>query len=112
MEILRETTVWSTGYKVPNHTYILDGSKLVGYIQEGKTEPFMFKIPQSFSKSGRKFEKVGNLKVFRELMQKTVSNRRQVIGSKGNIYTVDDSEGTCTCAGFTYRGTCKHLKKD
>lgn len=111
MEFLRETTIWNTGYSVPNHTYILDGSKLLGYIQKGKTEPFMFSKPQSFSKSGRKFEKVDNLKLFRDLMQKTVSQRRKVVGSKGNVYYVDDAENTCTCAGFTYRGTCKHLKK-
>lgn len=33
-----------------------------------------------------------------------------VKGSKGQDYTVTlGSKPTCTCPGFTYRGTCKHV---
>lgn len=33
-----------------------------------------------------------------------------VSGSKGNTYTVTESNGvkSCTCPGFVYRGNCKH----
>lgn len=106
MEVLRETTKWKAGYHVPNHSYILDGSKILGYIPEGSDQPFIFSKPQSFSRSGRKFEKIGGLKFLKNLAK---PKRREVMGSKGNVYYVDDEEGTCTCAGYTYRGYCKHL---
>jgi hypothetical protein len=34
-----------------------------------------------------------------------------VAGSKGNTYTVikEGSRATCTCPGFSFRKTCKHL---
>ena len=44
------------------------------------------------------------------------SNRwwqKEVIGSKGNKYTVTYTEHTgwhCTCPGFQYRSSCKHIK--
>ena len=35
---------------------------------------------------------------------------QQVAGSKGNLYTIIETNGrkSCDCAGFTYRGHCKH----
>lgn len=37
------------------------------------------------------------------------TNTVKVDGSKGQTYTVDVINKTCTCPGFTYRGTCKHV---
>jgi len=36
----------------------------------------------------------------------------QVPGSKGNVYTVTQrgSDKTCTCPGFTFRRSCKHVQ--
>ena len=102
MEALRETT----GGLFPPHTYLLDGTTLVAYIKQGETTPFYFKSGiKGFDKRGRKFETVkpNPFKV------KASNDTRQVQGSRGQIYTVNDSEGTCTCPGFTFRGTCKHL---
>jgi uncharacterized Zn finger protein len=102
MEALVETT--GTGF--PEHTYLLDGNNLVAYVKANTTEPFYFKNPiKGFDKRGRKFVK-GNITLF------TVKNNtyeRTVQGSKGQTYTVNDSEKTCTCPGFTFRGACKHL---
>ena len=102
MEALRETT----GGQFPPHTYLLDGNKLVSYIKSGESEPFYFKNPiKGFDKRGRKFATVtpNPFKV------KAQSNLIKVKGSNGNEYTIDPEEKTCTCPGFTFRGSCKHM---
>ena len=102
MEAVAETT----GGLFPEHTYLLDGSTLVAYIRAGTSEPFYFsKGIRGFDRRGRKFIKA-NTNLF---TVKEQTNVRTVLGSKGQQYTVNDSEGTCTCPGYTYRGTCKHL---
>jgi hypothetical protein len=61
MEILKETTNW----KYPNHTYFVDGTKLIGYIPQGNTKydgikdkPILFDPPlKNFNKRGRTFIK-------------------------------------------------------
>jgi hypothetical protein len=35
----------------------------------------------------------------------------RVKGSRGDEYLVDPQAGTCTCPGYTFRGTCKHVKQ-
>jgi len=106
MEALFETTVWK-GSRAPNHTYLLDGTKLVAYIRAGTTEPFYFKNPiKGFDRRGRTFEKV-SLKWFGG--EKVKSTLIEVKGSKGNTYSVDPDAKTCTCPGFTFRSNCKHL---
>ena len=58
---LQETTTdWKTHFKVPNHTYIMLGSKCAGYIKEGTTEEIMFSKAGFFSKTGRKFKEIKN----------------------------------------------------
>jgi hypothetical protein len=100
MEALIETT----GPLFPQHTYLLDGNNLVAYVKVNETVPFYFKNPiKGFDKRGRKFTP-GNIKLF---TTKKESNARTIIGSSGQVYTV--TEDSCTCAGFTYRGSCKHL---
>jgi|ETNmetMinimDraft_5_1059913.scaffolds.fasta_scaffold12587_5 hypothetical protein len=59
MEILEETTNW----KYPNHTYFVDGTKLIGYIPQGKDKPILFDHPlKNFSKRGRAFIKLVKVK--------------------------------------------------
>jgi hypothetical protein len=102
MEALIETT----GELFPAHTYLLDGNNLVAYAKKGETEPVYFRNPiKGFDRRGRKFVP-GNITLF---TVKKDSDARTVIGSKGETYTV--TEDSCTCAGFTYRGTCKHMVK-
>jgi hypothetical protein len=57
---MKETTNdWKTDYRVPCHTYIMDGSTCIGYIKEGTVEEIIFSKPSKlFSKTGRKFVKV------------------------------------------------------
>ena len=112
MEAVKEITVWADGNTVINHTYLLDGDKMVAYIRYGGTEPFWFKNPiKGFSRSGRKFEKVSDTMFNMSVNVFTPSNIKEVVGSKGQTYLVDVDENTCTCPGYTFRGMCKHVKE-
>jgi hypothetical protein len=114
MEAVKEVTVWADAKSAVNHTYLLDGDKMVAYIRYGTTEPFWFKNPiKGFSRSGRKFETL-KTNPFKESKKEEVLMPwiKKVQGSKPNtFYTVNTDENTCTCPGFTFRGSCKHVKE-
>ena len=102
MEAVREIT----GGLFPAHIYLLDGNNLVSYIKRGETEAFTFKKPiKGFDKRGRKFESVTP----NPFNVKKESNEITIQGSNGKTYTVNRDETSCTCPGFTFRGSCKHL---
>jgi len=106
MEALLETTVWPDS-KTPNHVYLLDGTNLVAYIKKGESTPFYFKNPiKNFDRRGRKFTTV-KPNPFTKVKEK--STIIKVTGSKGSVYSLDTEDKTCTCPGFTYRGSCKHI---
>jgi hypothetical protein len=49
----------------------------------------------------------------RPVIEDTKKLTWEVQGSKGNIYKVTFEEGTrwsCTCPGFNWRRTCKHIE--
>ena len=112
MEAVKEITVWADGNTIINHTYLLDGDKMVAYIRYGGTEPFWFKTPIRISKSGRKLEKVSDNIFNMSVNVFTPSNIKEVTGSKGDVYKVTELNGnySCTCSGFKFRGDCKHVK--
>jgi hypothetical protein len=108
MQAVLETTDWGDT-KCPNHTYLLDGNNLVAYIKQGETTPFYFKNPiKGFDKRGRTFIKADD-SLFTQFWQP--ASVIEVKGSKGETYTVDPEAQTCTCPGYTFRGTCKHVKE-
>lgn len=112
MEAIKEITVWADGKSAVNHTYLLDGDKMVAYIRYGTTEPFYFKKPiKGFSRSGRKFEKVSDAVFNMSMNVLTPIATKEVAGSKGQTYIVNLDDNTCTCPGFTFRGNCKHVKE-
>lgn len=105
MQALKEIT----GGDFHPHIYLLDGNNLVAYIKQGETKPYYFKQPiKGFDKRGRKFE-VADDSLFTQIWSEAVTIKVQ--GSKGNVYEVDTDAKTCTCPGFTFRGTCKHTKE-
>ena len=106
MEAVVETTVWNDSNNA-NHTYLLDGTKMVAYIKVGSTTPFYFKNPITIDKRGRKFVTV-TPNPFKAVKEK--STIIKVSGSKGNIYSIDTEANTCSCMGFQFRATCKHLQ--
>lgn len=113
MQILKETTVWNTDSNIPNHTYLLDGDKLIAYAVRGgdeiRTSPSRMKI----DKRGRSFvvTKHPGLQKFISGEKPEDGVRSFKINSKDKVYFVTVKKGkyTCTCTGFNYRGKCKHV---
>ena len=83
----------------PNHTYVTDDtrSKLLAYIPLSSGIRVDFNSPLPFETRGRKFR----------IIKEEAVEGRVVVGSKGDRYYVTD--GKCTCPGFKFRGTCRHL---
>lgn len=105
MQAYKEITQWNDS--TPNHTYLLDGNKMVAYIKHGTRKPYYFKGNITIDKRGRKFEELKNNPFKVEVKTELI----EVQGSKGNKYFVDPEAKTCTCPGFTFRGDCKHIKE-
>lgn len=105
MQAVRETTKWDWEFQ-PNHTYLLDGDKIVAYIPKGSTTPHYFQKMMRLDKRGRKFVELSVNPFVTPVADKKII---KITGSKGNVYEVDPEAETCTCPGFMYRGKCKHL---
>jgi len=107
---VKEVTVWAVEYRQPNHTYLMDGDRAVAYISWHEGEPEFFKVPSKLDKRYRKFEKV-DISVFGSIVKEQKSHIVEVKGSKDNTYRVDTEAKSCSCPGFTFRGSCKHIKE-
>lgn len=117
-EAYLETTVWADTTANINHTYYLEGDRMLAYIRYGTTKPYWFKQPITISRSGRKFQRVDAAPFENEFNLPFLSPTApdpevlEVAGSKpGVVYLVNIKEQTCTCPGYTYRGACKHVKE-
>jgi hypothetical protein len=115
-EAYKEVTVWEDGATNINHTYLLQGDKMVAYIRNNTSVPYYFKNPITIDKRGRKFELVEpnpfeTVAVPQVVVVQQDVDVIEIDGSKGNKYYVNKRDMTCTCPGFTYRGTCKHVKE-
>ena len=106
IENLQEVTDWGK-YKVNNGIYHVNSAgKLVAYQANAKETLQILNVPSTqFSKSRRKFKKIG------ERPEELDANIVEVKGSTGKTYIIDLDKKTCTCPGFTYRGNCKHVKE-
>jgi len=110
MKVLKEVTDWDVAYRQPNHTYLLDGDKMIAYKKWHEGNPIFGKSGSKlFSRSRRKFKELpyvasewGDVK--------PLANTITVEGSKGNTYDVDLDKESCTCPGYTFRGHCKHIE--
>ncbi len=112
MKVLQETTVWSTA--VSNHVYFVNDSRdrMFGYVPVKTGVPVKFSAPMRFSTKGRKFSAVPDQWNFAEEIASTAKSWT-VSGSKGNTYTVTEADGgwSCSCAGFQFRGQCRHIQE-
>lgn len=106
IEILQEVTDWGK-YKVNNGIYHINSAgKLIAYQPNKDSEVQVLNVPSNqFSKARRKFIKIG------ERSEELESHIVKVKGSNGAVYLIDTDKKTCTCPGFTFRGTCKHIKE-
>ena len=104
MKIVQETTKWDSSGAL-NHIYFVDDSmsKFIAYIKAGTKEKFTFKKPIAFDRRGRAFTVLESIDTDPETIK--------VSGSNGAVYNLSRSNGrwNCTCPGFQFRGTCKHL---
>jgi type V secretory pathway adhesin AidA len=112
MKVLQETTAWEG--TTPNHIYITDDSKsrMLAYVQAGTKAVFRFSTPLRWDTRGRKFKEVANTFGFTEDTKDSNVKSWTVAGSKGNTYvvTLEENVYNCTCSGFQFRGTCRHIK--
>jgi hypothetical protein len=106
IRILQEVTGTVDDFTYQPHIYYVNDADKLVWFQVGDYSRGLdkYRVPKKFYRSGRKFEKIG------EIEEEAVANIVKVAGSKGSVYTVNLDEGTCTCTGFRFRGTCKHLQ--
>ena len=108
MVVVKEVTVWKMEGKQPNHVYLLDGDRVVAYQKWGEGDPIYNKHRFRLDKRYRKFVEV---KSHPFKMEEAKSNLIKITGSKGNTYFVDPDKQTCTCTGFQFRKSCKHIEQ-
>lgn len=112
-KILQEVSEWDADYKC-NHTYLLNGDKVVAYIKQGDTEVIVLNHQIRIEKRYRKFIEVQNQDLSILIPNETPKNIRVFnVQSKDKVYTVElnsvKNKYTCSCTGFTFRGKCKHI---
>jgi hypothetical protein len=112
LEILKETTIWSDSSNA-NHTYLLDGNKIIAYAKFGGNDIQELKTQIKIDKRYRTFVKTkhsGLQKYIKNTPKKSNTKVFKVI-SKTKEYFVElsDYNYTCTCTGFNFRGKCKHI---
>lgn len=112
----KETTVWEDGATTINHTYLLEGDSMIAYMRSQTSVPFYFKTPIRIDRRGRKFELVEPnpfeaIAIPQVVVEQAPQDVVEITGSKGTIYYLNKEAKTCTCPGYTYRGTCKHVKE-
>lgn len=104
MKLYSEHTIWTSNLK--NHWYLLNNNRttMYGYRKFSVGPVTLFRTPLPFNEKGRKLSLEHD---FGDVNTKTIT----VIGSKGDVYTIDLSGNTpvCSCQSFKFRGTCKHL---
>lgn len=120
MKFYQEITDWGD-HKVANHIYYLNDSKtkMVGYIKAGTKALFKFSKPISIDMRGRKFVELKDRKTESDevyfgkpVVETKPKDAIEVQGSNGKVYLLTKNANgkyNCTCPGFTFRHTCKHV---
>ena len=117
---MQEVTAWKVPYRQPNHVYLMSGDRVLAMSRWGEGQPEYFANPNRIDRRGRKFVEVKrntwrfNLAARPDLekdQERPVGETWEVLGSKGNRYTVSRDSGrwSCTCPGHGFRGRCRHV---
>lgn len=108
MKIMLETTQWADS--TPNHVYVFTDNmqQITAYLPEGSRKVQKFKQPIAIDRRGRTFVELASQD------NEPKPDVWTVEGSKGKIYTITREPGgglnyQCTCPGYTYRGSCRHV---
>ena len=115
MKAFLETTEWADTQFNCNHVYWMDDAKnkMYAYARFGNPKDTQtFSKPISIDARGRKFEEVRNdIYDWIDPEQAVAETTWIIAGSKGAKYVVekDGSVYNCTCAGFKFRGACRHV---
>lgn len=113
MKFYQETTTWST--PCINHIYLLsdDRSKMYAFVRSDTKELKEFKQPISIDIRGRKFVAVENTFGFDIPEIRSEHPNWKVVGSKGDVYTVElvNNKYRCSCVGFKFKHKCSHIDK-
>ena len=108
MKVIKEVTEdWTTDF-MPNHTYLMDGDKVIAYKPWHDDPVQHLKGTYRLDKRRRKFKELPF--VASDWGVEEQKNTVTVEGSKGNTYEVDIEAGSCTCPGHQFRGKCKHVE--
>lgn len=113
MKFYQETTVWPDG--LPNGIYALNDSKtkMYAFVAAGQTKAKVFKNPITIDTRKRTFVVVKGR--FGTDLKEPVADtpRWTVTGSKGDKYVVEKTDHgyNCSCSGFKFRGSCRHIKE-
>ena len=113
LKFYQETTKWAGA--TSNHTYLLskDRSKMLAYVPAGTRAVFKFKNPLRIDTRGRTFQVTEENFGYTADAVVNTNPQWQIKGSRGDVYTVEQTETglTCTCSGFRFRGACRHIKE-
>lgn len=113
LEILKETTVWNTDYPVKNHTYLLDGNKLIAYAKFGTNDIVISKKQFNIDKRYRTFARDNHSGLSKLIKKEKTDPNTRVFkiqsGEKEYFVTKKDTRYSCTCTGFNFRAKCKHI---
>lgn len=58
LTVIREVTEWAVDFRQPNHTYLMDGERVLAYQKWHEGEPVYYTNKQKLNKTRRKFEKI------------------------------------------------------
>jgi len=112
LEILKETTVWADSSNA-NHTYLLEGSKIIAYAKFGGNDIQELRTQIKIDKRYRTFVKTKHSGL-QKLIKKTPTKPNTSVfkvtsGEKEYFVELSDYKYTCTCTGYNFRGKCKHI---
>jgi hypothetical protein len=110
MKVLKELTEWQVDFRQPNHTYLMNGDKIIAYrvYHDGEVRPAHgHRLDQRY----RKFEEIPYVAAdwngFGDVDPAVI----RIQGSGKNSYEINTDKETCSCPGFTFRGACKHIQQ-